>query len=125
MKLSEKQRTFTLMVAQIILFAYARGYDLTFGEVYRTGEQQALHFESGRSRVRHSRHQDRLAVDFNLFSDGSYVRDKESYRQMGEKWEAIGGRWGGRCSRTGRRGYKDGKESPAAGNRDENPSGRA
>lgn len=96
MKLSEKQRGFTLMVAELTLFAYARGLEMTFGEAYRTKEQQEIHRRNNRSRVAHSKHQDRLAVDFNLFVDGRYVRDKEKYRALGEKWEAIGGRWGGR-----------------------------
>lgn len=96
MKLSEQQRGFTLMVAELILFAHARGLELTFGEAYRTKEQQDIHRKRGVSRVRHSKHQDRLAVDFNLFVDGAYVRDKLYYRALGEKWEAIGGRWGGR-----------------------------
>jgi hypothetical protein len=95
-KLSEKQREFTLMVAQIILFAYARGYELTFGEAFRTDAQQKLYQKSGKSKARHSKHQDRLAVDFNLFVGGAYVRSKEFYRPIGEKWEELGGRWGGR-----------------------------
>ncbi|MBE9532013.1 MAG: M15 family metallopeptidase [Proteobacteria bacterium] len=96
MRLSEKQRGFTLMVTELVLFSYARGLELTLGEAYRTKEQQELHIKSGLSRVKHSRHQDRLAIDMNLFVDGAYVRDKERYRVLGEKWEALGGRWGGR-----------------------------
>ena len=96
MKLSEKQRRFTLMVAELILFAYAREMELTMGEAFRTDEQQKLHIKSGASRVKRSRHQERLAVDINLFINGRYVRDKEKYRALGEKWELVGGRWGGR-----------------------------
>ena len=84
------------MVAELTLFAYARGLELTYGEAFRTKEQQGIHRKRGTSRVRHSKHQDRLAVDFNLFIDGAYVRDKELYRPLGEKWELLGGRWGGR-----------------------------
>ncbi len=84
------------MVAELILFAYEHGMELTMGEAFRTDEQQALHLKSGASRVTRSKHQDRLAVDMNLFIDGRYVRDKEKYRALGEKWESIGGRWGGR-----------------------------
>jgi hypothetical protein len=96
LKLSEKQRGFTLMVAELTLFAYARGLELTYGEAFRTVEQQEIHRKNGRSRVARSKHQDRLAVDLNLFVDGSYVRDKNFYRPLGEKWELLGGRWGGR-----------------------------
>ena len=96
MKLSEKQRKFSLMYAKLVLFAYARGMEVTMGEAFRTPEQQALHRKAGRSRVARSKHQDRLAVDLNLFIDGRYVRDKNKYRALGEKWEKLGGRWGGR-----------------------------
>jgi len=43
-----------------------------------------------------SLHRDRLAVDFNLFRDGVYLRGTEDYRPLGEVWEAMGGSWGGR-----------------------------
>ena len=96
MSLSQRQQTFSIMVANLILYALQEGYGLTFGEAYRTKDQQALYFKSGHSRVKYSKHQDRLAVDFNLFIDGKYVTDKEQYRKIGEYWESDGGRWGGR-----------------------------
>ncbi|MCK5563702.1 MAG: M15 family metallopeptidase [Planctomycetes bacterium] len=96
MSLSERQQTFSIMVAKLIFFALQEGMALTFGEAFRTKEQQTLHLKSGKSRVRRSKHQARLAVDFNLFIDGKYVRGKEKYRAIGEKWEELGGRWGGR-----------------------------
>ena len=96
MSLSQRQQTFSIMVANLILFALQEGIALTFGETYRTEEQQEIHRRNGVSRVRHSKHQDRLAVDFNLFIDGDYVIDKEKYRKLGEEWEKDGGRWGGR-----------------------------
>lgn len=96
MSLSQRQQTFSIMVANLILFALQEGMNLTFGEAYRTEEQQEIHRRNGASRVRHSKHQDRLAVDFNLFIDGEYVTDKEKYRVLGEEWERDGGEWGGR-----------------------------
>jgi hypothetical protein len=96
MSLSQRQQTFTIMVANIILYALQEGFGLTFGEVYRTQAQQDIYVEKEKSEVTHSKHQDRLAVDFNLFIDGDYVTDKEQYRKLGEQWEKDGGRWGGR-----------------------------
>ncbi len=96
MSLSKKQRIFTLMVADLISWAYSKGYELTFGEAYRTREQQEIYVKSGRSKTMRSKHLKRLAVDFNLFIDGRYVRDPERYRPLGEEWERLGGRWGGR-----------------------------
>ena len=96
MSLSEKQVKFTVMVANLITWGDSLNMSLTFGEAYRTDEQQMIHKANGKSKVDHSRHQDRLAVDFNLYIDGIYITDKEFYRPLGEKWEALGGRWGGR-----------------------------
>lgn len=96
MSLSKEQRSFTIMVANLILFALSEGMELTFGEAFRTQEQQDIHRKNGASRVSYSKHQDRLAVDFNLFIDNKYITDKEKYRPLGEEWEKTGGRWGGR-----------------------------
>ncbi len=96
MSLSKRQRIFTLMVADLIGYAYSRGYELTFGHAWRDRETQRRLVELGLSKTMDSKHCQRLAVDFNLFIDGRYVTDKEAYRPLGEKWEALGGRWGGR-----------------------------
>ncbi|MBI1913024.1 MAG: M15 family metallopeptidase [Deltaproteobacteria bacterium] len=96
MSLGEKQRKFPLMIAELVQFAYGNGYELTFGEAYRTEEQQRIYVESGRSKTMNSKHRDRLAVDFNLFRNGVYLTDKEKYKMLGERWEQLGGRWGGR-----------------------------
>lgn len=66
---SEKQRVFTLMVAQIILFAYARGYELTCGTVREDG----------------------LSINFGLWVDGEETIDREKFAPIAEKWEALGG----------------------------------
>lgn len=96
MSLSEMQRKFPLLVADLIRQAYADGYELSLGEAFRTEEQQRLYIKSGRSRTMNSLHRDRLAVDFNLFKDGVYLTDGALYRPLGERWEAMGGSWGGR-----------------------------
>ena len=95
MTLGQAQRKFTKMVALLILYAYERGYELTWGEAYRTPEQAKLNAAKG-SGIANSLHCDRLAVDFNLFKDGKYLTKTEDYRELGEFWESIGGAWGGR-----------------------------
>lgn len=95
MTLGAKQRAFTLMVARLINFAYDSGYELTFGEAYRTPEQAALNAKT-EAGISNSLHTKRLAIDFNLFIDGVYRTDSESYKPLGLYWESIGGSWGGR-----------------------------
>lgn len=95
MSLGEKQRRFTRMIADLIVYAYKNGYELTWGEAYRTPEQAALNAQKGTG-ITNSLHCDRLAVDFNLFKDGKYLTSTEDHLPLGEFWESIGGTWGGR-----------------------------
>lgn len=95
MTLSEKQQLFTALIADLIHWAQSKGYRLTFGEAYRTPEQAALNAKKG-SGISNSLHTQRLAVDFNLFINGVYQTQTESYRPLGEYWESLGGCWGGR-----------------------------
>ncbi|WP_058959486.1 M15 family metallopeptidase [Type-E symbiont of Plautia stali] len=95
MTLSEKQQLFTVLIAQLIMFAQDKGMRLTFGEAYRTPEQAALNAKSGKG-ISNSLHTQRLAVDFNLFVNGEYKTRTEDYQALGEHWESLGGSWGGR-----------------------------
>ena len=98
MTLGQKQRRFTLMVSELIRWAYDHGFELTFGEAYRTPEQAALNAKSGTG-IGNSLHTQRLAVDLNLFKDDVYLRESADYLLLGEKWESMGGSWGGRFLR--------------------------
>ena len=96
MTLGQKQRLFTKMVASLIGWAYAQGYELTFGDAYRdprvfgpTGKKLGYGRKS-------SNHKVRLAIDLNLFKDGRYLTKTEDHTPLGEYWESIGGSWGGR-----------------------------
>lgn len=83
--LRKQQSKFTTMVALLILFANQRGYELTFSDAYATS-----------GHVEGSFHYKRLAVDFNLFEDNTYLTDTSDYVELGRFWESLGGTWGGR-----------------------------
>lgn len=95
MTLGQAQRKFTRMVADLIIWAYDNGYELTFGEAWRTPEQAAINAAKG-SGIATSLHIDRLAIDLNLFRDGKFLTSTDDHRPLGEYWESIGGSWGGR-----------------------------
>ena len=101
MTLSEKQSVFTFNIASLIQFAYKNGFVLTFGEVFRTLEQQEIYFKSGRSKTMNSRHLQRLAVDFNLFKDGVLLNDAKIIQPLGEYWITLNtdNVWGGDWNR--------------------------
>lgn len=101
MSLGSRQREFTSKIAELILWAYDHGYQLSLGDAYRdprvfgnVGDKQGY----GHPR---SYHKSRLAVDLNLFRDGRYLSSTESHRTLGEKWESMGGTWGGRFGASG------------------------
>ena len=85
MTLGNTQRKFTKMTALLILYAYERGYELTFGDAWARD-----------SHSDNSCHYIRLAIDLNLFKDGVYLTKTEDHTFLGEFWESIGGAWGGR-----------------------------
>lgn len=95
-RLGTKQRIFSRMVADLILFAYERGYELTLGDAYRDprvfGPVGTRKYYSSAN----SLHKERLAIDLNLFKDGAFLTRTEDHKELGEFWEAIGGTWGGR-----------------------------
>lgn len=113
MRLSKQQQLFTQDVAKLILFANSLGVNLTFGEAYRTIDQQHLYFfgykiieDNGglmlrrapvRSKTMQSNHLRRLAVDFNFFIAGVLVYEHEYITKIGKYWESLSpkNRWGG------------------------------
>lgn len=108
MDLRTKQSTFVKNIYRLIQFAYASGFEFTFGEVYRTAEQQKIYFDSGRSKTMNSRHLQRLAVDFNIFRDGrmlfapgqseeEHIKDLQLTQKLGDFWLTLhtDNVWGG------------------------------
>lgn len=100
MTLGEKQRLFTKLVADLISWAYAHGFELTFGDAYRSPEQAAANAAAGTG-IAKSLHTQRLAIDLNLFKGGEYQAESEAYREMGDYWKTLDPLccWGGDFSK--------------------------
>ena len=96
MTLSQKQRLFSKMISELILWAYEQGYEVTLGDAYRDPRLHGALGEKVGYGARNSCHKLRLAMDLNLFKDGKYCTDGASHGPLGEKWESMGGSWGGR-----------------------------
>lgn len=96
MTLREQQSLFVMLVGGLIEHAYSAGYELTFGEAWRTPEQARLNAQRG-SGIVNSLHCERLAIDLNLFRDGKLLTSVEDYRPLGEYWKSLHSlaRWGG------------------------------
>lgn len=96
MTLGQKQRRFTKMIAELIITAYALGYEVTLGDAFRDPRS---HGPLGTKKAygrKNSLHKQRLAIDLNLFKDGLYLTTTDDHRPLGEIWEGMGGSWGGR-----------------------------
>lgn len=98
MKTSDKQWQFLQDVAMLIHYASSQGFKLTGGELWRTDEQQEIYLKDGKSQVKRSNHQDRMAIDFNLFVHEKIQWSKNKYwKQLGDFWKSLRpeNRWGG------------------------------
>jgi hypothetical protein len=88
MTLGEKQRLFCSLVAKLIAFAYDIGYEMTFGEAYRTPEQAQANAVKGTG-ISNSLHTKRLAIDLNLFYNKVYLQRTEEYEELGDYWKSL------------------------------------
>lgn len=100
MTLVQKQTTFARLAASLILRMSKDGYAVTFGEAYRTPEQAALNAKAGTG-IKDSLHTQKLAIDLNLFKDGTYLATTDAHQPFGDWWEQLSTPdytccWGGR-----------------------------
>ena len=96
--LGQKQRRFSLMAAQLILWIYDKGYEATLGDAYRDPRVFGIVGEKKGYGHKKSGHKKRLAIDLNLFIEGVYQTSTEAYKEVGMYWESLSedARWGGR-----------------------------
>jgi hypothetical protein len=98
--LGQKQREFAENVGRLIGWCYASGYEITFGEAYRTPEQALRNVQTGVG-IANSLHTKRLAVDLMLFIDGVWQTDSAAYAPLGKYWKSLhpDNAWGGDFSK--------------------------
>lgn len=96
--LSDKQYTFAKNVAILFMYLIAHGVKFTLGEAYRPQEMQEIYLKQDKTKVKYSRHSERLAIDINIFGDDNRpVYDKADLQEIGDFWENLDARnqWGG------------------------------
>lgn len=95
--LLEHQQRFARLVGVFLTWIHRQPqYAVTFGEVKRTQAQAGANATSGAG-ISNSLHLLSLAVDLNLFVNGTFVTDVESYRPLGDYWMSLDKEcaWGG------------------------------
>ena len=108
MSLSDEQWLFIKDLAKLTSFAENQGFKLTLGEGFRTQEQQDIHFKNGATTLKRSRHQSRLAQDYNTFVCTNtiprlvrwrLIKNSREAQALGNYWEGLslhniwGGNW--------------------------------
>jgi len=98
MTLGQQQRLFVRLQAQLVLWVYERGYELSFGDAFRDPRVHGEYGEKKSYSSSLSKHKQRIAVDYNLFISGEYQTTTEAWREIGEHWETMHElcSWGGR-----------------------------
>lgn len=90
MTLVQAQQIFIQNVAKLINYAFLNDIQLTAGELYRTQYQQDYYLREGMTKVKRSRHQDKLAIDLNCFVNGKYIKDDpEPYKILADFWKSL------------------------------------
>jgi len=104
MQLGDKQKLFMRLLPRLIDYAHEQGYEITIGDGYRDsrafgdfGERMVTADGKSVYGRKWSNHKQRLAIDLNLFKDGSYLTTTSDHRKLGEYWESMDElcRWGG------------------------------
>lgn len=103
MSLSEKQKLLPLLLLSLLEYLDQQNFKVTLGEAWRPPETAVIYEREGKG-ISASLHCSRLAIDLNLFKDGKYLTDFESYLIAGLFWESLATLdyktcWGGRFTR--------------------------
>lgn len=93
----DEQFEFLKDVAKLLEFISKTSFIVTAGELWRPPEMQALYLQQGKSKAAHSKHQDRLAIDLNFFTQEKRFATKAELKEIGGYWESLNkkNRWGG------------------------------
>lgn len=106
MTLRERQQVFSRTMGLFLAWMAEKDYLWVMGDTWRSTDEllcphcgtgvsyQELLYNNGRSKVRNSKHNDKLAFDFVLFTKDGKLAPDEAYRPLAEKWESLGGRSG-------------------------------
>lgn len=96
MSLREARCLFTRLLADLIRFAYANGFEVALGEVNRDPRIAQLNAESGKG-ISNSLHLLGLAADVNLYEQGAWLSLSVDHASLGAYWKSLHPlcRWGG------------------------------
>jgi hypothetical protein len=101
MSLISSQACFLADLWRLCEYIRTLGLLITLGEGYRTQEQQDWYLKNKLTKTKHSRHQDRLAQDYNIFKvdagNFTLLDDPVIWKKIGDYWKSLDPKnfWGG------------------------------
>ena len=97
MTLGEKQELFMRLVPRLLDKAHNLGFEIRGGDLFRDPRSHGNMGQMTTYGNRNSCHKLKLAIDLNLFENGSFIRSSEGHRELGEWWAMQHElcRWGG------------------------------
>lgn len=96
MPLGKRQELFMRLLPRLIDWFHANGYELRGGELWRSPAAARENAASGAG-IANSLHIDKLAIDLNLFRNGTWLNKTEDFAAAGVYWKSLHPlcRWGG------------------------------
>lgn len=90
-------KEFPLLVAKLIQFTYEQGYQVSFGDAFRSPIVFGQLGEKVGYGAANSFHKLRLAIDLNLYKDGKWLNKTEDHLPLGKYWKTLNPEctWGG------------------------------
>lgn len=98
MKLSPQQFEFAQDSILLELWMIRQGYKFTYGEAWRSDEEQKRLFEKRLSNIQgRGPHGNRLAKDYNIWVGKTLTYDKALLKPIGDYWKSLNPEniWGG------------------------------
>jgi hypothetical protein len=87
--LLQAQFRFTNNLAEFLKWLAHQNYNVSLGEALRTQYQQDEYVRQKLSKTTHSKHQDKLAIDLNIFNDKGGLVSNAELVYFGEYWQSL------------------------------------
>jgi len=87
--LLQAQFRFTENLTEFLKWLANQNYFVSLGECYRTQYQQDEYFRQKLSKTTHSKHQDKLAIDLNIFNGSGALVSNAELVYFGEYWQSL------------------------------------
>lgn len=110
--LDHQQKFLLLFCSKLVPWAYAQGYELSFGDAFRHPKFSMEKLGDNSYYHDWSFHCKRLAIDINAFKEDKWLDKSDDFKPLGEYWESLDPMcsWGGHWNDGNHFSYGEGKD---------------